>query len=146
MLVPVYAESDADQGKVTVSPRIQQNLGVRTAPVVEGTLSPQVSAVGNIAFNERDQSIVQARATGYVERLHVRATLDRVAKGQPLADLYVPDWIAAQEEFLGVRAYAGREPRVAGRCGAPAHASGGHERSPDRPRRKQRPNRNLVQR
>ena len=80
---------------------------MRTAPVVEGTLSPQVSAVGNIAFNERDQSIVQARATGYVERLHVRATLDRVAKGQPLADLYVPDWIAAQEEFLGVRRMQG---------------------------------------
>lgn len=107
MLVPVYAEGDADQGKVTVSPRIQQNLGVRTAPVVEGTLATQVSAVGNIAFNERDQSIVQARATGYVERLHVRATLDRVAKGQPLAELYVPDWIAAQEEFLGVRRMQG---------------------------------------
>ena len=50
---------------------------------------------------------MQARATGYVERLHVRATLDRVAKGQPLADLYVPDWIAAQEEFLGVRRMQG---------------------------------------
>ena len=85
MLVPVYADGDAgsDGSKVTVSPRIQQNLGVRTAEVTEGTLSPQVSAVGNIAFNERDQAFVQARATGYVERLHVRATLDRVSKGQP---------------------------------------------------------------
>jgi Cu(I)/Ag(I) efflux system membrane fusion protein len=97
MLVPVYADSDGDGSKVTVSPRIQQNLGVRTAAVTEGTLSPQVAAVGSIAFNERDQVIVQARATGYVERLHVRATLDRVAKGQALAELYVPDWIAAQE-------------------------------------------------
>jgi Cu(I)/Ag(I) efflux system membrane fusion protein len=48
--------------------------------------------------------VVQARATGFVERLHVRATLDRVRAGQPLADLYVPDWVAAQEEFLAVRA------------------------------------------
>lgn len=102
MLVPVYAGGDTDQGKVTVSPRIQQNLGVRTAPVTEGTLSPQVSAVGSIAFNERDQVIVQARATAYVERLHVRATLDKVAKGQPLAELYVPDWVAAQEEYLAL--------------------------------------------
>ncbi|RTL45525.1 MAG: efflux RND transporter periplasmic adaptor subunit [Burkholderiales bacterium] len=107
MLVPVYADSDGDGSKVTVSPRIQQNLGVRTALVTEGTLSPQVSAVGSIAFNERDQVIVQARATGYVERLHVRATLDRVAKGQALAELYVPDWIAAQEEFLSVRRMQG---------------------------------------
>ena len=109
MLVPVYADSDGDGSKVTVSPRIQQNLGVRTAVVTEGTLSPQVSAVGSIAFNERDQVIVQARATGYVERLHVRATLDRVAKGQALAELYVPDWIAAQEEFLSVRRMQGTD-------------------------------------
>lgn len=109
MMSPVYADGDSDQGKVTVSPRVQQNLGVRTALVTEGTLSPQVSAVGSIAFNERDQVVVQARATGYVERLHVRATLDRVAKGQPLVDLYVPDWIAAQEEFLSVRRMQGTD-------------------------------------
>ena len=109
MLVPVYADSDADASQVTVSPRVQQNLGVRTALVTEGTLSPQVAAVGSIAFNERDQVIVQARATGYVERLHVRATLDRVAKGQVLAELYVPDWIAAQEEVLSVRRMQGTD-------------------------------------
>lgn len=109
MLVPVYANSDSDRGKITVSPRVQQNLGVRTALVTDGTLSPQVSAVGSIAYNERDQVTVQARATGFVERLHVRATLDRVAKGQPLADLYVPDWVAAQEEFLAVKRMQGND-------------------------------------
>ena len=109
MLVPVYADGDSDGSKVTVSPRIQQNLGVRTAEVTEGTLSPQVSAVGSIAFNERDQVVVQARATGYVEKLYVRATLDPVRPGQALADLYVPDWIAAQEEFLSVRRMQGTE-------------------------------------
>jgi membrane fusion protein, copper/silver efflux system len=111
MLVPVYADRDGgnDGSKVTVSPRIQQNLGVRTAEVTAGMLSPQVSAVGNIAFNERDQAFVQARATGYIERLHVRATLDRVKKGQVLAELYVPDWVAAQEEYLSVRRLQGAD-------------------------------------
>ena len=112
MLVPVYADSDGDGSKVTVSPRVQQNLGVRTAEVVEGTLSPQVAAVGSVAWNERDQVIVQARATGFVERLFVRATLDRVAKGQPLAELYVPEWVAAQEEFLSVRRMQGTDLAV----------------------------------
>jgi Cu(I)/Ag(I) efflux system membrane fusion protein len=102
-----FRDADSDQGKVSVSPRIQQNLGVRTALVSEGMLSPQVAAVGSIGFNERDQAIVQARATGYVERLHVRATLDRVSAGQALVELYVPDWIAAQEEFLSVRRMQG---------------------------------------
>ena len=112
MMSPVYADSDSDRGNVTVSSRIQQNLGVRIAPVVEGTLSPQVSVVGSIAFDERDQAVVQARATGYVEKLYVRATQDHVARGQRLVDLYVPDWIAAQEEFLSVRRMQGTDLAV----------------------------------
>jgi Cu(I)/Ag(I) efflux system membrane fusion protein len=109
MLVPMYADADGDASKVTVSSRIQQNLGLRTAEVSEGTLAPSIDAVGNIAFNERDQVIVQARATGFVEKLFVRATLDTVTQGQPLAELYVPDWIAAQEEFLSVSRMKGSE-------------------------------------
>ncbi len=113
MLSPVYGDGDGaaatDQGKVSVSARTQQNLGVRTAPVTEGVLSPQVAAVGSIAFNERDLALVQARATAYVERLHVRATLDPVVKGQPLAELFIPEWIAAQEEFLSVRRMQGTD-------------------------------------
>ena len=109
MLVPVYADGATDSGSVSVSPRVQQNLGLRTAVVVQGTLSPQISAVGSIAFNERDQAVVQARATGYVERLHVRATLDAVAKGQPLVALLVPDWVGAQEEFLSLKNMRGNE-------------------------------------
>ncbi|MGJ7568838.1 efflux RND transporter periplasmic adaptor subunit [Variovorax sp. GB1R11] len=109
MMSPVYAGGDGDQNTVTVSARVQQNLGVRTALVAEGAVSPQVSTVGSIAFNERDQVIVQARATGYVERLNVRATLDQVKKGQALAELYVPEWIAAQEEFLSVQRMRGTD-------------------------------------
>ena len=109
MMSPVYAGGEGDQNSVTVSARVQQNLGVRTALVSEGSVSPQVSTVGSIAFNERDQVIVQARATGYVERLNVRATLDQVKKGQALAELYVPDWIAAQEEFLSVQRMRGTD-------------------------------------
>ena len=109
MLVPVYADSGSDQGSVSVSARVQQNLGVRTAEVVEGKLTSQLSAVGNIAFNERDQAVVQARATGFVERLYVRATLDAVAKGQPLVDLFVPEWVGAQEEFLSIKRMQGKD-------------------------------------
>ncbi|WP_418316934.1 efflux RND transporter periplasmic adaptor subunit [Piscinibacter sakaiensis] len=110
MLVPVYAGANGDDGsQVSVSPRTQQNLGVRTAEVVEAVLAPQIHAVGSIAFNERDQAVVQARTTGFVEKLHVRATLDPVKSGQPLAELYVPAWVAAQEEFLSLRRMQGSD-------------------------------------
>jgi len=101
-LVPVYAEEGGDQGSVAISARMQQNLGVRTAEVTRHALAPTVEAVGTVAYNERDLAVVQARSNGFVERLFVRAVLDPVRQGQPLAELYVPDWVAAQEEYLSV--------------------------------------------
>lgn len=102
-LVPVYADEGADEGTVSISPRLQQNLGVRTAEATMGRLSSTLSAVGTVVYNERDMVLVQARSNGYVERLHVRAQLDPVKKGQPLAELYVPEWVGAQEEYLAAR-------------------------------------------
>src|SRR5438309_1387516 len=101
-LVPVE-EGGETAGTVEISPRVQQNLGVRTAEVTRGRLAREITATATVAYDERDVTVVQARANGFVEHLRVRATLDRVHKGQPLADLYVPDWVAAQEEYLAVK-------------------------------------------
>lgn len=106
-LVPVYAGEEGDEGTVRISPRVQQNLGVRTAEVVSGELTPKIEAVGSVGFNERDVVVVQARSNGFIEKLYVRAPLDPVRKSQPLADVYVPDWVAAQEEYLSAKRIAG---------------------------------------
>lgn len=102
-LVPVYADDAPDAGGVAIDARLQQNLGVRTAKAVAGSLSSAISAVGNVAYNERDVVLVQARSNGFLEKLFVRAALDPVTKGQPLAELYVPEWIAVQEEYLSAK-------------------------------------------
>lgn len=108
MLVPAYTGADAaDNSSVKISPRIQQNLGIRTAAVGMGTLAPEVTASGAVQWNERDRVVVQSRAMGYVEKLNVTATLDAVKQGQTLLTVYVPDWIAAQEEFLSLRKMQG---------------------------------------
>jgi Cu(I)/Ag(I) efflux system membrane fusion protein len=106
-LVPVYADSSGGEGGVSINPLVQQNLGIRTAEVTRGTFKPTVEAVGSVAFNERDVAVVQARTNAFVERLYVRAPLDAVKRGQPLAELYAPDWVAAQEEYLTVKRMSG---------------------------------------
>jgi Cu(I)/Ag(I) efflux system membrane fusion protein len=108
-LVPVYEGAEGDAGSVAVDARIRQNLGVRTAEVERATLAPRVEASGEIAFNERDQAVVQMRATAFIDKLYVRATLDHVTAGQALADVYVPAWNAAQEEFLALRKMRGAD-------------------------------------
>ncbi|PWB59112.1 MAG: efflux RND transporter periplasmic adaptor subunit [Betaproteobacteria bacterium] len=102
-LVPVYADDGADAGGVKVSPRVVQNLGVRTAVAEKGRLEVTVEAVGTVAFDERAVTLVQSRTPGYIEKLFVRAPLDPVKKGQPLAQLFVPEWAGAQEEYLALR-------------------------------------------
>jgi Cu(I)/Ag(I) efflux system membrane fusion protein len=102
-LVPVYADGGANEGAVAISPRVQQNLGVRVAEVKSGAQTSTVEASGSVAYNERDVAVVQARSNGFLERLYVRAPLDPVRRGQPLAELYVPDWVAAQEDYLSAK-------------------------------------------
>ena len=68
-----------------------------------------------------------------VERLHVRAhARPRCAQGQPLAELYVPDWVAAQEEFLSrQRACRAASLRALVDAARAAHAPGRHDRRAD---------------
>jgi len=58
---------------------------------------------GAVAFDDRAVAVVQARANGFIEKLFVRALLDPVIKGQPLAEILAPEWVAAQEEYLALR-------------------------------------------
>ena len=103
MLVPVYGDGGGDDSSVRISSRVVQNLGIRTAEVTAGSIDRKVEAVGTVAFDERAVAVVQARVSGYVERLFARAPLDPVTKGQPLAEILAPEWVAAQEEYLALR-------------------------------------------
>lgn len=102
-LVPRYAEGAADSAAVQIDPRVAQNLGVRLATVTRGVLASTLELSGILAFNERDVAVVQARAGGFVERVYDRAPGDVLKAGAPLADLLIPEWAAAQEEFLALR-------------------------------------------
>jgi Cu(I)/Ag(I) efflux system membrane fusion protein len=103
-LVPKYAgEAEPEPGTVGISPRVVQNLGVRTAEARTGSLESRFEAVGAVAYNERGVVQLQARAAGFVERLHARAPQDAVEKGAPLVELLYPEWAGAQEEYLLLR-------------------------------------------
>lgn len=102
-LVPVYADSDARDGGVKVSPTVQQNLGIRTAAVRRAEVSSSFDAVGAVQFDERLNVAVQTRVAGYVERLAVRAPMEQVRKGQALATIFAPEWLGPQNELLALK-------------------------------------------
>lgn len=103
-LVPRYAADGGEQtASVSIASGIQQNLGMRLARVSRAPLQQTLPASGVLTFNQRDVALVEARASGFVERTYNLAPGDVLAAGAPLADLLVPDWAAAQEEFLALR-------------------------------------------
>jgi Cu(I)/Ag(I) efflux system membrane fusion protein len=84
-LVPRYADEEGSAA-VRVDPATAQNLGIRTAKVEKATVTPRLTAVGSVAFDERLLRVVQARVAGYVT----------------LAGILAPEWRAAQEEYLAL--------------------------------------------
>lgn len=77
--------------------------GVRTVEVVEGRLARSVRAVGTVAIDETRVRQVTTKVGGFVEKLYVNATGQMVRAGQPLFELYSPELLASQEEFLRAR-------------------------------------------
>ncbi|KAF0183397.1 MAG: Cu(I)/Ag(I) efflux system membrane protein CusB [Caulobacteraceae bacterium] len=102
-LVPRYADEAATKAGVRIDPGVAQNLGVRLATVESAPLARTVTAAGVLAFNDRQVAIVQARTGGFVERAYGRAVGDVVAAGAPIVDIRVPEWAAAQAEYLALR-------------------------------------------
>ncbi len=103
-LVPRYADEGAgDPNAVRIDPVLVQNIGVAYATVERGTLAEALEVTGSVVFNDRDVVILQARTGGIVEQAAERAVGDVVHAGAPLARLRVPEWLAAQREFLALR-------------------------------------------
>lgn len=105
-LEPKYADagSGSEGGSVAISSQTTQNLGIRMEKVSNRSFGESLSAVGRIEPDERRFYAVQTRIPGFVERLSVRAVGDPVSKGQKIAEIYAPELLAAQQEYLALLA------------------------------------------
>src|SRR3546814_13243459 len=103
-LIPKYAdEGTAERAGGKLDPRAVQNLGARIVEAQVGTLPSGITATGIVDYNARDVAIVQARAGGFVQRVYGLAPDDIVRAGAPIADVLVPEWGGAQQEYLALR-------------------------------------------
>ena len=87
-------------GEVKISTEKVQKLGVKTEAAALRELARQVRAAGRVEIDERRLHNVAPKFEGWVERLHVNATGQPVAKGQPLFEVYSPELVSAQREYV----------------------------------------------
>ncbi|PLX80952.1 MAG: efflux RND transporter periplasmic adaptor subunit [Desulfuromonas sp.] len=102
-LVPVYEDEAASGSVISIDPVTSQNMGVRTAGVERRDLHRTLRTVGLVGYEEPKQYNVNSKVAGWVEKLHVSETGQHVKKGQALLDIYSPELVTAQEEFLLAR-------------------------------------------
>ena len=102
-LVPVYEEEG--EGKepastIRIDPVTIQNMGIRTEKVKIGSPVKNIRALGNIIYDETRIYTVNTKFNGWIEKLYVDFEGEQVRKGQPLFDIYSPELVTAQEEYL----------------------------------------------
>jgi Cu(I)/Ag(I) efflux system membrane fusion protein len=111
--LPVYADEElpSDTAFVTISAEKIQKLGVRTEAVALRELGRIVRAVATIQPDERKRYTVTTKFEGWIQRLTVNATGQAIKKGDVLMDIYSPELITAQHEYLiaqnGIHGVAG---------------------------------------
>ncbi|MDY6979091.1 MAG: efflux RND transporter periplasmic adaptor subunit [Pseudomonadota bacterium] len=96
--VPVY--DDGGGSSVKISPAVINNMGVRTAEAERDTLWRKIDTVGYVAYDESLISHIHLRTQGWIEKLYVEAEGERVEKGQLLYEVYAPELVNAQEEYV----------------------------------------------
>lgn len=100
--LPVYADGGSNEpaGTVTIDPVTVQNIGVRTALVETRDLSRVLNGLGRVDFNEERLARLHPKTSGWIEKLSVDETGTRVNQDTILLNIYSPELVAAQQEYL----------------------------------------------
>lgn len=124
-LIPVYADEGGavPPGTVRIDPTFAQNIGVRTAPVERRDIAMTIRTVGILAHNDQQISWVNTKYEGWIENVAVNYMGETVTEGQVLFDIYSPQLVTTQNEYLQAIDYAARldasaYPEIAARAHA----------------------------
>ncbi|MCF8067388.1 MAG: efflux RND transporter periplasmic adaptor subunit [Desulfobacterales bacterium] len=102
-LVPVYGEAGGEKeatSTIRIDPVTVQNMGLRLGEVSKKHLIKEIRTFGNITYNETGIHTVNTKFSGWIEKLYADFVGVQVKKGRPLFEIYSPELVSAQEEYL----------------------------------------------
>lgn len=99
-LVPVYEGEEAFGSTVKINPVIEQNMGIRKAQVERRDLTKSIRTVARIETDESRVSHIHTKISGWVEKTYVATTGEKVEKDEKLLEIYSPQLVTAQDEYL----------------------------------------------
>ncbi|MCY3774569.1 MAG: efflux RND transporter periplasmic adaptor subunit [Candidatus Aminicenantes bacterium] len=93
---------------VRIDPSFVQNFGVQSIPVRRADLSFTIRTVGNLVYDEGKMAWINTRFDGWIEKAHVNYVGEPVQEGQKLLEIYSPELVRSQQEYLQAMEYAER--------------------------------------
>ena len=97
---PEQKQQAAMIGHVSLSPTQRVMANVASAEAKTGTLNKEINAVGIVQYDQSRQAKVTAWIAGRIDRLNVSTVGASVSKDKPVAEVYSPDLVATQQEYL----------------------------------------------
>ena len=103
-MVPVY-EGESDTKGIKIDPVTVQNIGVQIEEVERHSLNKVIRTSGKVDYDERKVYSVNSKIMGWVDKLYIDFMGKVVRKGEPLMELYSPELVTTQEEYLQALKY-----------------------------------------
>lgn len=96
---------------VEVPPEQQERLGLKTAAAQRKQIEHSIRTVGNVTADQTKEAHVHSKINGWIDRIYADYIGKPIKKGEALFELYSPDLVSTQEEYLSARKQggAGRE-------------------------------------
>ena len=107
-LVPVYDDEASAEGGVRVDPNFLQNFGVRTALVKRGNIPIEIRTVGTLVHNDESLVSVNTKFSGWIEKAYFNNIGESVKRGDLLFEVYSPELVTTQREYLAAFDYVDR--------------------------------------
>ena len=83
-------------------------MGVKSEPVRRTDIPFTIRTVGTLAYNDRQVTLITTKYEGWIEKVYVNYVGESVRKGQDLFDIYSPQLVTTEEEYLQAITYAKR--------------------------------------
>src|SRR5450830_1348852 len=77
-----------------------QKLGVRLASVRRSPISQEIQTYGNVTVDEGTLYNIHSKFDGWIKKSHIHSVGQRIEKGQVIYEIYSPELIMQQKEYV----------------------------------------------
>ena len=107
-LIPVYEEPVEEQSGIRVDPNFLQNFSIRSARVERGRIPRLIRTIATLHHNPRTMVSINTKYEGWIEAAHVNYLGQAVRKGDLLFEIFSPQLLTTQQEYLAALQFLDR--------------------------------------